>query len=470
ATLSGLSPVLAALAAADPRPNPSLRAIADAFPRAPDWPVTASAAFSSAAKWSGASFGGHGDWVLGAPDVLLSPGDPAAAEADRLAAQGLRVLLLARAGMPVDSPEAPGPVVPAALVVLEQRLRPDAAATLDFFAAQRVSVKILSGDGARSVGAVAGALGLPGAANPVDARELPVEPAPLARELSRASVFGRVSPHQKRAMVHALQSSGHTVAMTGDGVNDVLALKDADIGVAMGSGSPASRAVAQIVLLDNAFATLPHVVAEGRRVIGNIERVAGLFLLKTVYSLLLALAVGVAHLPFPFLPRHLTLIGTLTIGIPAFFLALAPNTERARPGFLSRVLRLAVPVGTVAAVATFSCYAAVVAEGRASDVVNRTAATTTLFLVALWALFLVARPLRWWKAILIAAMAAAFVLVLVVPFGREFFALDPFDGAAMLTAVAAAGSAALLLEAGWWLDRRLRRSRRPRRGPARHPG
>ena len=171
--------------------------------------------------------------------------------------------------------------------------------------------------------------------------------------LETHAIFGRVTPQQKRAMVKALQSRGHVVAMTGDGVNDVLALKDADIGVAMGSGSSATRAVAQLVLLDSTFDAMPSVVGEGRRVLGNIERTSNLYVTKTVYAMLIALGVGVVGLPFPFLPRHLTLIGALTIGIPSFFLALAPNDERARPGFLPRVLRFTIPAGSLAAIATF---------------------------------------------------------------------------------------------------------------------
>ena len=178
----------------------------------------------------------------------------------------------------------------------------------------------------------------------------------MAEALDAGTVFGRVTPQQKRDMVGALQSRGHTVAMTGDGVNDVLALKDADIGVAMGSGSEATRAVAQIVLLNNSFATLPSVVAEGRRVIGNITRVATLFLTKTVYSVLLAILVVCWQVEYPFLPRHLTLLSTLTIGVPAFFLALAPNKERAKPHFVRRVMRYAIPGGVIAAVATFATY------------------------------------------------------------------------------------------------------------------
>ncbi len=216
------------------------------------------------------------------------------------------------------------------------------------------------------MGAVATSLGLPGGDNAIDARKLPEDPEELADTLDEATTFGRVRPDQKRAMVGALQSRGHTVAMTGDGVNDVLALKDADIGVAMGSGSPATRAVAQIVLLDNKFATLPYVVGEGRRVIGNIERVSNLFLTKTVYSVLLAFLIGVSGvvaqifdfdpLPYPFLPRHVTIAAWFTIGIPAFILSLAPNNERARTGFVSRVMRLAIPSGVIIGIATYVSY------------------------------------------------------------------------------------------------------------------
>jgi cation-transporting ATPase E len=326
---------LASLAAADERPNASMRAIAETYDRPPGWTPTATAPFKSATKWSGVTFGDHGDWVIGAPDVLLDPASEAAERAEWIGAQGLRVLLLGRGEVAVDHPDAPGRVTPIALVVLEQKVRPDARETLDYFAAQGVSVKVISGDNAVSVGAVAGKLGLRG--DTMDARQLPTDPAELADTLDGYTTFGRVRPDQKSAIVHALQSHGHSVAMTGDGVNDVLALKDADIGVAMGAGSPASRAVAQIVLLDNRFATLPYVVGEGRRVIGNIERVASLFLTKTVYSVLLALFVGIEcllskplkadPLVYPFQPIHVTIAAWFTIGIPSFILSLHPTTN-----------------------------------------------------------------------------------------------------------------------------------------------
>ncbi|ARZ68458.1 metal ABC transporter ATPase [Streptomyces albireticuli] len=319
--------VLGALGDSDPRPNASLQAIIDAYPDGSGWRCTESLPFSSARKYSGAALNSpdaeSSNWLLGAPDVLLPAGDGALTAVEELNAQGMRVLLLARAERELDDPRVTEAVRPTALVVLEQRLRSDAADTLRYFAEQNVSAKVISGDNAVSVGAVAAKLGLPGADAPVDARRLPAERDGMADVLDRGAVFGRVTPQQKRDMVAALQSRGRTVAMTGDGVNDVLALKDADIGVSMGSGSEATRAVAQIVLLNNSFATLPSVVAEGRRVIGNITRVATLFLTKTVYSVLLAILVVCTRVPYPFLPRHLTLLSTLTIGVPAFFLALA---------------------------------------------------------------------------------------------------------------------------------------------------
>ncbi|KUN91331.1 HAD-IC family P-type ATPase [Streptomyces caeruleatus] len=451
--------VLGALGESDPRPNASLQAVIDAYPDAEDWRCTESLPFSSARKYSGATFsegnGEAGTWLLGAPDVLLPADDPALAETDRLNEQGLRVLLLARAGRDLDDPDVADGAKPAALVVLEQRLRPDAADTLRYFAEQNVRAKVISGDNAVSVGAVATKLGLTGTT--VDARRIPQDRDGMATALDDGTVFGRVTPQQKRDMVGALQSHGHTVAMTGDGVNDVLALKNADIGVAMGSGSEATRAVAQIVLLNNSFATLPSVVAEGRRVIGNITRVATLFLVKTVYSVLLALMVVCTQVEYPFLPRHLTLLSTLTIGVPAFFLALAPNRERAKPHFVRRVMRYAIPGGVVASVATFTTY--LIARhhytGEGSLDAETSVATLTLFLISMWVLAIIARPYTWWRIALVAAMGFGFLLVLVVPWLQEFFALRLVGVTMPWIAVGIAGVAAAALEFTWrWVDRR----------------
>ncbi|MFM9698652.1 HAD-IC family P-type ATPase [Streptomyces europaeiscabiei] len=451
--------VLGALGESDPRPNASLQAVIDAYPDSEDWRCTESLPFSSARKYSGASFSeGDGEsstWLLGAPDVLLPEDAPALTETERLNEEGLRVLLLARVTRELDDPEITRDAHPTALVVLEQRLRPDAADTLRYFGEQDVRAKVISGDNAVSVGAVAGKLGLTGEV--VDARRLPAERDGMAEALDSATVFGRVTPQQKRDMVGALQSHGHTVAMTGDGVNDVLALKDADIGVAMGSGSEATRAVAQIVLLNNSFATLPSVVAEGRRVIGNITRVATLFLVKTVYSVLLAVLVVCWQVEYPFLPRHLTLLSTLTIGVPAFFLALAPNKERARPHFVRRVMRYSIPGGVLAAVATFVTY--LIARhhytGAGSLEAETSAATLTLFLISMWVLAIIARPYTWWRLGLVAAMGACFLLVLVVPSLQDFFALRLVGATMPWIAVAVAAGASALLEFLWrWVDRR----------------
>lgn len=453
--------VLGALGESDPRPNASLQAIIEAYPDSEEWRCTESLPFSSARKYSGAAFsegdGQSSTWLLGAPDVLLPPGDTALGEVDRLNEQGLRVLLLARAAAELDAPDVAAGARPAALVVLEQRLRPDASDTLRYFEQQDVAAKVISGDNAVSVSAVAGKLGLPGAADTVDARKLPTEREAMAAELDASAVFGRVSPQQKRDMVGALQSRGHTVAMTGDGVNDVLALKDADIGVSMGSGSEATKAVAQIVLLNNSFATLPSVVGEGRRVIGNITRVATLFLTKTVYSVLLAVLVVCAQVEYPFLPRHLTLLSTLTIGIPAFFLALAPNKERAKPHFVRRVMRYAIPGGIVASAATFLTYMLARSHysGAGALAAETSAATLTLFLVAMWVLAIVARPYTWWRVGLVAAMGLAFLVVLVVPWLQDFFALKLVGTTMPWAAVAIAAVAAVVLEFAWrWVDRK----------------
>jgi cation-transporting P-type ATPase E len=416
---------LAALAAADHAPNATMRAIAQRFPDPEQgWSGGESVAFSSARKWSAVSFDGHGAWVLGAPEILQPNDAGLSRKVGKLAGDGKRVVMLETCPK-LEGQRLPAGAQPVALVVLVERIRPQAAATLAYFAAQDVAVKVISGDDPRTVGAVASRLGLAGADDPIDARGLPEDAAALAGAMETHSVFGRVTPQQKRAMVAALQSRGHTVAMTGDGVNDALALKDADIGVAMGSGSQATRAVAQLVLLDSDFAPLPSVVAEGRRVLGNIERTAGLYLTKTSYAMLLALAVGVGRYAFPFLPRHLTLVAGLTIGIPSFFLALAPNSDLFRPGFVRRVLRFAVPAGALAGIATLIAYNLARHEPGLTLGEARTTAVITLTFIGLLILSIVASPFRGWRQALVWSMAGLFVGCMLLPATREFFALKP---------------------------------------------
>jgi cation-transporting ATPase E len=452
------APVEAALGAlaADENRNATLNAIADAFPHTDAWERTASVPFSSARKWSAATFADHGTWVFGAPEMVWSGrGDDVMTRAETLAATGQRVLLLARTDSSLDGENLPAGLRIAGLVLFEEKVRLDAAETLAYFAHQGVALKVISGDSPRTVGAVAARVGMPHADRPVDARELPDDLDELGNVLDERSVFGRVTPHQKQEMVKALQARGHAVAMTGDGVNDALALKLADIGVAMGSGAPATRAVAQLVLLDGRFATMPGVVAEGRRVTANIERVSNLYITKTVWATLLAIAVGVVLWPYPFLPRHLTIIDSLTIGIPSFFLALAPNARRYVPGFVERVLRFAVPAGLVAAIATLAAFAL----ARAHDlplVQQRTGATLVMLMVSLCVLVILASPLTWRRAVLVGLMIAGFLLLFPVESIREFYALKMPREVLSWTLVVGFGAVAVL-GGGWELSRRLNR-------------
>jgi cation-transporting P-type ATPase E len=414
---------LGAIAASDPNPNATLRAIGTAYPSPGDWTASDVVPFSSARKWSAASFGDRGSFVLGAPEVLVPGPGELLRRTEAIAVEGRRVVLLAAASRPALDGQLPDGLEPRAFVVLGDQVRDDAAPAISYFKDQGVRTKVVSGDHPRTVAAVARRVGIPGTEEPVDARTLPSDPGALAEALERRSVFGRVVPEQKQAMVEALQSRRHVVAMTGDGVNDVLALKDADLGIAMGSGSSASRAVAQLVLLDSRFATLPHVVGEGRRVIANIERVAKLFVTKTVYATALAVAVGIARLPFPFLPRQLTLVGSLTIGIPGFFLALEPNLRRAQPELVRRVLAFAAPAGLIAAVVTLVAYWLAHRNPEVPLEQARTTATITLTGAGLLVLWSLSRPLNALRVAVLAAMVGSMVGILAIPWLREQFAL-----------------------------------------------
>ncbi|MEZ5321450.1 MAG: HAD-IC family P-type ATPase [Microthrixaceae bacterium] len=431
---STIAEALGAMAAADPNPNATLAALAVRFGTVPpDWSAERSIPFNSALKWSATTFEGRGTFVLGAPEMLLLDRDTSPQtgaihdQVDALAGTGRRVLLFAHTYSDIDpqSPTTPLDLQPLALVSLVDRIRPDAPETLDYFAAQGVTLKVISGDNPRTVAAVAARAGLGDADKAVDARSLPDDVDGLAESLDRSTVFGRVRPHQKQQMVKALQERGHVVAMTGDGVNDVLALKDADCGIAMASGSEATRAVAQIVLLDSNFSGLPQVVAEGRRVINNLQRVAGLYLTKTVYSVVFAFATGLAALPFPFLPRQLTLISSLCIGIPSFFLAIAPNTDRVRSRFLVRVAYDCIPFGLITAATTLTVY--VWARQRVGVTLDqqRTAATIVLAVCSLLVLTRNAMPLRGWKIGLVAVMTAGVAVAVSWAPGQRFFRLHP---------------------------------------------
>jgi cation-transporting ATPase E len=448
-TAARIAEVLAAVTAADEDPNSTIRAIAAGYAKDPGWAVQARVPFSSARKWSGVSFAGHGTWLLGAPGAL-SRKLPAgvAASVTRHEAEGRRVLLLAAASAPLDGDRVSA-AEPAALIVLTEELREEAGQTVRYLANQGVTIKVLSGDAPRAVAAIAQRAGIPASGDPVDASGLTDEQ--MGGTIEAAGVFGRVRPAQKLAAVKALQADGHVVAMIGDGVNDVQALKQADLGIAMGSGSDASRSVARVVLLDGTFAAIPQLLGEARRVIANIERVAGLFVTKTVYAAVIAVIIGAAAVPFPFYPRHLTVVSTLAIGVPGFFLALAPGAPRARPGFTRRVLAFTVPAGTAAAAATLGSYALARAADGTSTEAARTAAMLALLAVSLWILGIVARRTAW-RLVLVPAMAACLIPLLAIPLARATFAVQ-LPPAGVLLQVAGLVLAAI---AGLTLWRRLR--------------
>lgn len=425
-----------------------------ARPTEPEWNVVGSVSFSSARKWSALTFADHGTWALGAPEIVLRDVDQSAellASVDELAEKGKRVLALARCTTPAGTETLALPSVdPAALIVLGETVRTDAAETIRYFEDHGVAIKVISGDHVATVKAVSTLAGVHSDREAFDARALPSDGAELGIVLQRYSLFGRVTPAQKPRMVQALRADGHVVAMIGDGINDVLAIKESDFGIALASGTGASRAVAQLILLKDSFAALPAVLAEGRRVIANVERTANLFITKTVYVFCLALAIGIAQAPFPFLPRHLTLVSFVTIGIPGLFLSLAPNTAIARLGFVPRVLRFAVPAGTIAAAATLLSYAATRIAAPGDVALARSAATLALVGYGLVVLWLLARPRNVWHWLFLMALPAVVAAIMATDQLRDFFALQlpPLPIWGIVVAIVAV-AAAILFATGY---------------------
>ena len=439
--------------------------------------------FSSARKWSAVRKSGE-TWYMGAPEVIISAleGDYSSVlqQVNEYANDGNRVLLVARSTAPLsegscrqkrlrgaveganvsDDPQLDPKAEPVALVLCSEKIREDAERTLAWFREQGVRCRVISGDNPVTVGAIARRVKLTGDHEPVamDARELPEDVKELARVLENVDVLGRVLPDQKKAIVKALHTQNHVVAMTGDGVNDALAIKEADLGIAMGNAAPATKAVAQVVLVDSKFSHLPDVVARGRQVMANMERVASLFLVKTVYSALISLGVVLTQIPYPYLPRHITYIGALTIGMPAFILALAPNTRRYMPGFLKRVVTFALPGGIATALSVL--LAAWVlppvmgwnVTGDATDLsALRATSAIILFAMGVFVLARVARPLNSWRGVLVAVFAAAGVIGAFVPFVANFFALILPTGATMVATLIALAGSALIFALCLWL-------------------
>lgn len=448
--------------------------------------------FSSSRKWSAINYkhkdGSFETWYMGAPEVLVSAicefrdcsdgnsdsnysnmrsheqFDRILHSVNEYAQKGERVLLLALDDSDsCDSTFSDSPIIssnarPVALVRCSEKIRSDARQTLAWFRQQGVRCRVISGDNPITVAAVAEKVGLTGDSKPVamDARNLPKDVNQLSQVLENVDVLGRVLPDQKKAIVQALHAKGHVVAMTGDGVNDTLALKEADLGVAMGNAAPAAKAVAQVVLVDSRFSHLPDVVARGRQVMANMERVAGLFLVKTVYSALISAGVVLLGLHFPYLPRHITYIGSLTIGIPAFLLALAPNSRRYIPGFLHRVVRFALPNGVAVAISVLvtavfapmmlargldasGVSASKLIVGAAQSLgVTRSICAVVVFALGVVVLATVSKPIFSWRGVMVLCFALTGVVGAFIPFVAHFFDLHiPTNGNDMFVMICA---------------------------------
>ncbi len=445
--------------------NKTLEAIAERFPASPEQP-RGEVPFSSEWKWSGLTLDG-GSYVLGAPDVLAGAGalelPPAlAATLREETAAGRRVVAFGetRGGLPSDpAVEGPPPVEPRALIVLEENLRPDAAETIAFMREQDVDLKLISGDARATVTAVAYGVGVPADAGVVEGPELPAEQTALAEVARENTIFCRIKPEQKKALVAALSDAGRYTAMIGDGVNDVPALKRARMAVAMGSGSQVTKGIADVVLMRDQFSRLPQAVAEGRRIARNIHRLGRLYLTKSVYAAALIVLVALPGFAFPFLPRHLTLAAFLTIGIPSFVLALAPSDGPLYRGRLLRALAaFAVPAGlAIAAGSILSFFLVDTAAGGTLEE-GRTAATTTLIFLGLSFVLLLERgpgrehiSIQSYMLALVVGLGAIFAGSLALAPVRDFFEMAVLTGGQWFLALLSAAAGLVLASVLWHL-------------------
>ena len=449
---------MAALLRASADETPTVRALAEAFPASNAPEIAQAVPFSSARKWSAAQAEGLGSVVLGAPERLLK--GEALKQAQALAAQGLRVLALLCAPAPLCGEALPEGLVPAALLCLRDALRPNVQKTVRYFGEQGVTLKVISGDSPLTVSHAAAAAGVPGADRMVDLSTIEGEKDYTA--LSRHyTIFGRVSPQDKQGLIEALRKDGHGVAMVGDGVNDIPALKAADCSIAMAGGSDAACRVAQITLLDADFDVMPRIVLEGRRVINNITRAASLFLVKNIFSLLLSVLLLIFPFAYPFAPIQLTLVSSLTIGIPSFVLALQPSRDRVSGSFLRNVIMRALPGGVCTAALIIPLMAFSDGLGFSQDVIS-TLSTLIAGYSGLVVLFLTCLPLNALRGGLVAAMAVLFAgAVLLLP---QVFYLSPVSGGQWWVLAAAAVLAPLIQIGLGALVRRFHRTETPANG------
>lgn len=417
--------VLAALTANLNDENPTFMAVQEySRDQKSGWQADDIVPFSSARKWSGAYFAGKGSYVMGAGEFILgSRFSEISSQTEIYAKNGQRVLLLAYSPQPFAGKELSGEIYCIGLVAISDKIRREAPRTLRYFADQGVDLKVISGDNPITVSNIAKRAGLEDADKYIDATTLESDEE-IESAILNYSVFGRVTPDQKLAFVKALKKNNHTVAMTGDGVNDVLALKEADCSIAMASGSDAARTVSSLVLLDSNFASMPLIVQEGRRSINNLQRSASLFLVKTIFSALIGVIFIFLNYAYPFQPIQLTLISSLTIGVPSFILALEPNRDRVKGKFLNNVLKMSIPAGLTMTIATVLLCALGSVAGISNEELSTLAVLTTSF-VGFMMLFKVCSPFNGLRGTLFFTMTAGFLLAFM--FLEELFFLTPFS-------------------------------------------
>ncbi|EES91204.1 HAD-IC family P-type ATPase [Clostridium botulinum C] len=419
--------ILSAIAYSFKSNNQTQKALIEKYNCNPNLEVKGKIPFSSKRKWSAVEFKDKGMWILGAPEMILKEKyKDISLEVEKAAEDGKRVLLLANfKGKNLDE-KLDGEIEKVALVFMEDIIRDNAIRTISYFNNENVTLKIISGDNPVTVSSIAKRVGIKNANKYIDARNLPEDEEELSKVVEDTYIFGRVSPHQKKSIIKALRKNKHTVAMTGDGVNDVLALKEADCGIAMANGSDATKAVAQLVLMKSDFQALPYVVLEGRRLINNLEKVSELFISKTVYFMILSIIFAVLLRPFPIIPIQLTLVGSISIGIPSFFLALSPNKDIIKGDFLNRVLRFSIPNGILIGISTIIMFLFGYNQGLSLEQC-RTLALIIFGILSLFVLLKVSRPLNLYRIAVVFSMIILFIMAFIIPFTRKIFVIRFLD-------------------------------------------
>ncbi|WP_128609729.1 MULTISPECIES: cation-translocating P-type ATPase [Clostridium] len=419
--------ILSAIAYSFKSNNQTQKALIEKYNCNPNLEVKGKIPFSSKRKWSAVEFKDKGMWILGAPEMILKEKyKDISVEVEKAAEDGKRVLLLANfKGKNLDE-KLDGEIEKVALVFMEDIIRDNAIRTISYFNNENVTLKIISGDNPVTVSSIGKRVGIKNADKYIDARNLPEDEEELSKVVEDTYIFGRVSPHQKKSIIKALRKNKHTVAMTGDGVNDVLALKEADCGIAMANGSDATKAVAQLVLMKSDFQALPYVVLEGRRLINNLEKVSELFISKTVYFMILSIIFALLLRPFPIIPIQLTLVGSISIGIPSFFLALLPNKDIIKGDFLNRVLRFSIPNGILIGISTIIMFLFGYNQGLSLEQC-RTLALIIFGVLSLFVLLKVSRPLNLYRIAVVFSMIILFIMAFIIPFTRKIFVIRFLD-------------------------------------------